>query len=251
MAETPPTIIAARASFSTNRKNSLSSLLVDIPVLPAGTYHLSQDTDDVVFLEEAPEHMRKVTNRDNPIALDDTDDEDDHEAGPSTAITHPSNNNKRERSLSPASHENELLEAALRESLANANGQSGPSTKRARIEQSTAADFLPDVLEVLPDIDVKSALSHLQQQMDAGFLADCAERVISLMFDMDGGYPKARETGISDGGSGKGKNKEGQHDAIPEQYADKIFRFQHRCGPGYHKLCYDELSDKFPRISMV
>ena len=40
----------------------------------AGDYD-PDDSDGVVELEEAPEHLRKVTNRDNPIALVDSDDD--------------------------------------------------------------------------------------------------------------------------------------------------------------------------------
>ena len=189
-------------------------------------------------LEQAPERLRKVTNKDNPHTIDDSDGE----AGPAPKATvgSPAAGGKRKRDDVPTAVDDdgwEIFDGLFSEVVEDEN--EGPAPKRARVESKSAADFLADVLDIIPDLNAETALATLQTELDAGRTNECVERTIGSMLEMVGGYPKAKVS--------KGKEKEA--DSHPDLYRDENYRRIERLGPGYDRMSLEELEKRFVRVS--
>lgn len=101
----------------------------------------------------------------------------------------------------------------------------------------TTADYIPQILDILPDLDTEWALARLTEKKDAGFQGELVGAVIQDALEIHGGYPKATSQKLSAG-----------PDILKKDYADKTFRAEHRKGPGYADKCLAALNDLFTTI---
>ncbi|WWD08748.1 hypothetical protein V865_006861 [Kwoniella europaea PYCC6329] len=229
--------------------------------LPPGTYHTSDDTsdDDVMALDEAPEHLRKITNKDAPIVVDSSSDEDEPptptRAGPSTSNRRNQDSDdeppvrvsqRRNSSRSPANRRksttvprSQQTSAAIHSALPSSSPVAGPSTPRSYL----AEDHLNHVLEILPDIDSEWALGHINQEMVLRKDDNPANRVVEIALEMEGGYPKLNQTK-----KGKGKEKSPVVAGQREGYRNPIYRSDERIGMGYCQKGVSQLEEDFPLI---
>ncbi|OCF78207.1 hypothetical protein I204_00144 [Kwoniella mangroviensis CBS 8886] len=229
--------------------------------LPPGTYHTSDDTsdDDVMALDEAPEHLKKITNKDTPIVVDSSSDEEDHptstRAGPSTRKRRNQGSGDeqpvrvsqgRNSQRSPAKRRksttvprSQQTPAAIHINLPSSSPVAGPSTPRSYL----AEDHLNHVLEILPDIDSEWALGHINQEMVLRKDDNPANRVVEIALEMEGGYPKLKETK-----KGKEKEKSPVVAGQREGYRNPIYRSDERVGIGYYQKGVSQLEEDFPLI---
>lgn len=258
---------------------------------------------DVVVLDEAPKHMRRITNRDNPIELDDSSDEEGAGLVKSTMSLSRAQNKRARFTLDQAQPQAgpsrstitrqvprqmpedlpfasdfgniEDLERLYTDPWADdaehlddgtGNAHAGPSRATAGTNLSvaappavggsstsavpvsthfvnyavytTAADFLPHVLDILPDVDTDWATERLELHYQKQEKDKVVESLISEAFEMDGGYPKAGP---------KGKEA-AQVPAPTTTYADVDHRKQQRTGPLYYDKTYAALQDHYPQM---
>ncbi|WVW79864.1 hypothetical protein I302_101834 [Kwoniella bestiolae CBS 10118] len=233
--------------------------------LPPGTYHTSDDNtdDDVMALDEAPEHLKKFTNKDAPIVIDSSSDEEDipprpNRPGPSKQKRiHRDSDEDEEEYIPPRSQRGtrssprkrtksstvprfQQTPAAINSSLPLSSSPApGPSTPRSYL----AEDHLNHVLEILPDIDTEWALGHINQEMILRKDENPANRVVEIALEMEGGYPTFKA-------SKKGKEKEKSPDTPggTEKYRSTAYKIDDRGGIGYYQNAVSQLEDDFPSI---
>ncbi|WWC59886.1 uncharacterized protein I303_102448 [Kwoniella dejecticola CBS 10117] len=233
--------------------------------LPAGPYHTSDDTSDddsVLALDEVPDYLKKNTNKDNPIAIDSSSEDDTpqaNQAGPSrrkrtTAdlSDHGSprtlrssqkskdddedRHNKRKRSNTADSSQvtQDVVIADIPSSP-----EAGPSTPKSYL----AEDHLTRVIEILPDIDSEWALRAINEEMILRPGVNPANRVVEIALEMEGGYPRLKENK-----KGKDEDTNPLISGQENEYKDPAYRSQHRFGPAYYARSMAQLEQDFPSI---
>nr|XP_019012339.1 uncharacterized protein I206_03186 [Kwoniella pini CBS 10737]OCF51120.1 hypothetical protein I206_03186 [Kwoniella pini CBS 10737] len=233
--------------------------------LPPGPYLTSDDApnddnDSVLALEEAPDYLKRYSNKDNPIAVDSSSEDENApliKAGPSKRKRTTGDlsddeptydftnfqkgrraNRKRTKSTTVPSME--PTPAFTHSALPSSSPPiPGPSTPRSYL----AEDHLTHVLEILPDIDSEWALRSITEEMILRQNANPANRVVEIALEMVGGYPKF---------AAKKKEKAKERiSPIPgekEQYISSAYRSQFRMGPTYNVKSIARLEGDFPLI---
>jgi len=232
----------------------------------------SDGSDDVVELEEAPRHLRKATNRNNPILLEDSDDEQPSNIS-SDQVSRPAEEKDpaeplRKRHRPTGSHTNfqgyDPSDCAVGP-LAPAMGLEGPLVARSVLppghvefgeklsrpgpssaptltdDRSHACNkLLPLVLDVLPDIDPKWVLDNLKIRLNTGQpKGDVVGEVLDQAFDMYEGYPKAVDKTAMQAKAIK---------ASEVRYEDPTYRMEERDGSIYWERSTAALHDHFPKM---
>lgn len=119
-----------------------------------------------------------------------------------------------------------------------------PLPQPAQPEPRLATDFIPAVLEVLPDICTDWALERISNTMAMGKIDNPAMTVIQMAFDVVGGYPKAKK-----GEAGSSKSK------VVDKVAEEAFRSveykkDERRGAFYDDQSQNLLLELLPMIPM-
>ncbi|KAL7419892.1 hypothetical protein Q5752_005808 [Cryptotrichosporon argae] len=188
-------------------------------------YVVSDDESDdgVEVLDEEPVHLRRPSNRDNPIVLDD--DLPEPEAGPSAG---PSVPRPSKRTRLRARHDDVLVIAPFE---VPGLDEVGPSTAVVPPER-TAANLLPIVLNILPDLDTEWAQAELLGVVATGEVEIAPNIIIERALNMDK-YPKATD----------------KAPAAPQlDYKSHNFRTTERAGEAYRTKALDTLTELFPKI---
>lgn len=232
----------------------------------------SDGFDDVVELEEAPRHLRKATNRNNPILLEDSDDEQPSNIPsaqvPKPAVEKDPAESLKKRHRSAGTHTNSQgCNSSDKDvgPLAPAMGLEGPSVaqsvllpghvefaeKLSRPGPSSAPPLtgdpshacnklLPLVLDILPDIDPKWVLDNLKIRLNTGQpKGDVLGRVLDQAFNMHEGYPKAVD---------KTTMQVEAVTALKVRYEDPTYRMEERDGLIYWERSTAALQDHFPKM---
>lgn len=204
-------------------------------------------------LDEAPDHMKRKSNAEKPIELQDTDGEDEEpEAGPSrrkrrlkayessdvevpsTPPIHPKS------SRSPGLFD--VADPHFEAVVPQPTNEAGPSETKS--SEPDVGNLLLQVLDILPDVCPEYALKHLTVEVQAGRTDRAVEEFVEMALEMstNTGYPKAGDS------KAKGKDKA---EVIEEgTYEDPRYRFAHRIGRAYHSNSMAALEGYFNRISL-
>ncbi|WVF67056.1 hypothetical protein IAT40_001800 [Kwoniella sp. CBS 6097] len=112
-------------------------------------------------------------------------------------------------------------------------------------DRSVQDDPLAVVLDVLPDVDISWVLDTIEGEIAAGRRDNASNRVIEMAFEMEGGYPKAKD-------KGKSKEKEGEPavEGAAEEYKSIQYRKDTRVGSTYFENSVQQLEADFPRIPL-
>ncbi|ORX36468.1 hypothetical protein BD324DRAFT_651707 [Kockovaella imperatae] len=233
---------------SLSRPGSWIGEAFELSSQPSGSYHSrtneheqdADDDDEIQFLEEAPAHLKRTTNKDNPIPIDDSDDEGDKKNSKTRAVETLSQSKRKRQPVSaaPMLDEDGWEIPNFPEDSPIPSDEAGPSTKRPRFEPLDPQEALLQLLKVIPDVDEAAALFHLTDLINTGRTHDCVQRTAAILLELEGGYPKAKKE------KGKGKAVE----ESPELYRDQDYRRAERLGCGYFQLSERELVGSFAQI---
>jgi hypothetical protein len=176
---------------------------------------VSFEVDGVEALDRAPAHLRKLSNRNEPITLIDSDEED------------PPPRLKRAR-LDIQDDVFGGKSSATKDGRPEAAAESSTSSHR----DSPTADLLRRVLDVFPDLDAEWALFKLRCEGPTGY-EERINAVIDAVLAMEGGYPK-------------------EPLVRPQQpkltYDSVLYNSELRGSPAYREQSLAALQDQFPMM---
>ncbi|ORY27659.1 hypothetical protein BCR39DRAFT_537745 [Naematelia encephala] len=236
-----------------DKLDDLDHLAMAMPTFPPGPL-IDEDDEDVIILDQAPLHMRKVTNRDAPINVEDDSEGEielpvkrkrrDSRTGtldvstpdpPSKRPSHPPTASSGAPSPSGLPHTSTVSGVAGPSRFSDP--LSGPSNPAAPL---TPEDLLAGVLEILPDICPEYALTQLSAEVALGRRIDSpVARVVQIALELETGYPKATP---------RDKGKDKANDAPQADYRDRTYRRDERTGYGYCLRSQRALENHFMRI---
>lgn len=205
--------------------------------------------DGVQFVKSPPAHMRKISNRDNPVVLHDSSDE---EGGASSSKANPPSRKRVKFEPSATAERSKTARREADQPMAGPSRQppvpppstqraaAGPSTQPAVAGPSTpqptagpstqpptkpsSNDILAEVISVLPDICPDWAAALLPQAMTAADTTPAAY-ILAMAMEVQGGYVKAKpKPALSREPSGKEKEK---------NYMDSKYNVDKRLGARY------------------
>jgi hypothetical protein len=202
--------------ISCSERPSSPSLPLMVPLMARKRARpVSFEVDGVEALDRAPAHLRKLSNRNEPITLIDSDEED------------PPPRLKRAR-LDIQDDVFGGKSSATKDGRPEAAAESSTSSHR----DSPTADLLRRVLDVFPDLDAEWALFKLRCEGPTGY-EERINAVIDAVLAMEGGYPK-------------------EPLVRPQQpkltYDSVLYNSELRGSPAYREQSLAALQDQFPMM---
>lgn len=203
------------------------------------------DNSSVQALEEAPNHMRRVSNAAKPIEVDDSDEDTDEREDEDEAVIVDATERLRKRrrfqfeSPDDLDEDNDFYIVASPPNHDVAQpAQAGPSQHHP--PPPIPADLLLQVLEILPDLCSEFALRSLTIEVEEGPIGRLVGKVVEMALEMVEGYPKAADL--------RGKQKDKVEPASDTTYRDGEHRKEKWTGGAYWLRSLISLEESFPRM---